>query len=241
MNGIMSQILWKIAPIVAWIDKIFTVPYSIKKITGSHYYLWRDRIDKGMVFLTNTNGAGSNLINPSEINHSAIYFGKGLRTTINNLIAELSDTDSITDHAQQKIDRLKAALKHDNIQDDICYVIEAVGSGVRAMNLVEFMTTKDVYIQVRPRFTDSEGMHQAANNAVHDLGLPYDFGFTESVTHRYCFELCATAYEALKFDIELKRFPYEFLGLTIHESFLSDTFLDNSKWQVLIDSRKLNL
>jgi len=62
------------------------MPFSKKKITGDHYFVWRDQISKGHVFLANTNGVGTNLINPAELKHGAIYYGRGLKSAIELLI-----------------------------------------------------------------------------------------------------------------------------------------------------------
>lgn len=47
-----------------------------RKFTGQDYYRIRDLVQVGDVFLTKTNFELSNLINPTEIKHGAIYVGK---------------------------------------------------------------------------------------------------------------------------------------------------------------------
>jgi len=70
----MKWLLKILKPIVIWIShKHF--PWTHKKITGDHYYKWRDKITPGCVILSSTNGELSNLINPSDIKHGALYTG----------------------------------------------------------------------------------------------------------------------------------------------------------------------
>lgn len=235
---LVSKTLWLLKPVIHWIDKTFTIPFSVKKITGDHYYMYRDRIKKGMVLLSNTDGQGSNIINPSSINHSAIYFGKGLRTELLKLIDELNHKydESKLPSIKKKLDRLNKAFLKYKPNDDICYVIESVGEGVRICNLVKFMTTKDKFVVVKPRFVDTKVMKLAANQALNDLGLPYDYGFNASKDSKYCFEVCADAYEFLDFNIKLKRIEFKFFWKTVHRAFTSETFLnDTEKWKVIID------
>lgn len=47
-----------------------------RKFTGIEYYKYRDLITVGDVLLTKTNFEFSNLINPTELKHGAIYVGR---------------------------------------------------------------------------------------------------------------------------------------------------------------------
>jgi hypothetical protein len=225
---------------MAWADKRFTIPYTIKKINGDHYYKWRDLVKAGTVFLANTDGVGSNLMNPSPYKHGAIYYGKGLKSAVDNLIDELNTQFENTQDSKiaDKIDRLILFMLKNEIQDDICYVIEAVGKGVIATNLVKFMTTKDKLLIIEPTFTDEWGMKLAANNAIGDLGLPYDFGFHHDNTSKYCFEVVADAYEATRNDIKIHRKEWHLWGKKIFDAFLGESFLDE-QWKIIVDSDKM--
>ena len=225
-------------PVVDWFDKTFTLESSMKKVTGDHYYQWRDLIKPGMVFLTNINGVGSNLINPSELKHGAIYFGKGLKTSINAAIdiinreyEETKDTSEL-----ERLDRLHKFLLENKIDDEICYVIEAVGKGVVATNLVKFMTTKDRLLIIEPTYCGPREMLLASRTALYWLGLPYDYGFNHDETAKYCFEVVADAYEKSVPDVKLKRQVWSVLGNRLYDTFMGETFLDKSKFKVLIDS-----
>lgn len=72
MSSIWKFILKLVKPLVILIGK-FGVPE--RKITGKDYYKIRDDIEPGTVFLTRTSYELSNLINPGEIKHTAIYIG----------------------------------------------------------------------------------------------------------------------------------------------------------------------
>ena len=64
-----------VMPFVKWWGKLH-LPFTHKKVTGEHYYSWRDSIEIGTVLLTKTNGELSNLINPTNLKHAGLYVGK---------------------------------------------------------------------------------------------------------------------------------------------------------------------
>lgn len=72
MKILYNIVLDFLKPFVIFIGK-FGLPK--RKITGEHYYNWRDDIKPGTVLLTKTNYELSNLINPTEIKHAGIYVG----------------------------------------------------------------------------------------------------------------------------------------------------------------------
>lgn len=239
---IIIELLWSLSSFVKWFDKVFTIKASVKKVTGDDYYKYRDLINKGMVFVTSTGGQGSNLINPSKDKHGAIYFGRGLKTYIEEVIFQLerdlsdsvmyvdSKTFEINIKKQDLIKRLSESLVKYGITDDICYVIESVGEGVKPTNLVKFMTTKDLFVGFNPIFVDEykrkEIMNKAANIAVLDLGLPYDYGFSDGEDAKYCFEVPADAYKLAYPGLELKK--EKLLG---HQFFLASAFRDKKNWK----------
>lgn len=223
MSHIIKLVFIIFTPILKFLNKIH-MPFSIKKIDGDFYYRNRSKIKKGHVFLTNTNGAGTNLLNFSTLNHGAIYFGRGLSSHIDDVIDKTSNGEVWS--------RLIDFRLENDIQDDVCYIIEATGKGVIATDLVSFMTTKDVFVCVEPTNYVS---YEAADYAVNDLGLPYDYFFTEEDDARYCFELVAKSYQKVEHN-ELVRKVYKLLGMELYTSFLSDTFT-NENWKTVIDSR----
>ena len=71
----VDKLLKFLTPLVRWTGNIY-MPFSRKKITGKHYYIWRDEIEVGTVLLTKTRGEFSNIINPTSIKHAAIDVGR---------------------------------------------------------------------------------------------------------------------------------------------------------------------
>jgi len=75
MEKLNDFILKVMRPFVKWWGALH-MPFTHKKVTGLHYYKYRDMIKEGTVFLTSAEGEFSNLINPSEYKHGAVYLGK---------------------------------------------------------------------------------------------------------------------------------------------------------------------
>lgn len=75
MIKIYDFILTVLGPFIRWWGK-FHFPFTRKKVTGKHYYAWRDQIKIGMVLLTKTSGEFSNYINPNKLKHAGIYVGE---------------------------------------------------------------------------------------------------------------------------------------------------------------------
>lgn len=70
---IRKLVIW-LQPFIQWLGRL-RIPFSRKRITGKEYYEMRDKIKPGAILLTSTCGELSNLINPSEFKHGAIYIG----------------------------------------------------------------------------------------------------------------------------------------------------------------------
>lgn len=66
-------LLTLLSPIIFLLGKI-GLPH--RNFTGIDYYKFRDEIIIGDIFLTKTDWEFSNIINPSEIKHGAIYVGR---------------------------------------------------------------------------------------------------------------------------------------------------------------------
>ena len=100
------------------------------------------------------------------------------------------------------------------------------------------MTTKDLFKAFIPNFCDEMAMRQASLNSLHDLGLPYDFAFTDRNKAKYCFEVAANAYEMLGIN-KLKKHMFKLFGIELYACFTSDTFdKDVINWKCTIDSNK---
>ena len=74
---LLRKLLNLIYPIIEYVSTLH-LPYTVKKITGEHYYYLRDQIEPGDLILSTTYGELSNLINPSELKHGSIYLGKNV-------------------------------------------------------------------------------------------------------------------------------------------------------------------
>lgn len=72
MTQFYDILLTLLTPLIFIMGKI-GLPHH--KITGEHYFKWRDSINIGDVFLTKTNWELSNVTNPCELKHGAIYVG----------------------------------------------------------------------------------------------------------------------------------------------------------------------
>jgi hypothetical protein len=119
--------------------------------------------------------------------------------------------------------------------DKIKYVIEALGKGVVRNNLVKFMTTKDIFVVVKPKFGKPEQIQSVIEVAKKFEGTPYDYLFDKGDKSLYCFELVILSYLS---EFPEKQFKYREIvkGKRIWDS---STFLDDAaNWEVIIDSRK---
>ena len=229
MEKFIKFLFGLMTPIIKFVNKCVNVPFIKKEVTGDHYYSWRDKINKGQTLLTSTNGSGSNLLNISDLNHGAIYYGRGLKWEMTNLINRTAD--------QELKDRLIRVMKKYKVRDDICYVLESVYDGVIPTNLVKFMTTKDVFVCTELKTMSKMQKSNAADLAIRDLGLGYDYKFSENDKHRYCFEVVARAYELSVPTVQIKRTIFKIFGIRLYSSFLSDSFT-GPEWKTVIDSRK---
>lgn len=246
----MPKILKLFRPVLVFIDHVFTMPHSIKKMKGLHYYIFRDRVNRGDVFITDIDGVGSNLVNPSDGKHAAIYFGFNLKKEINEvlheIILEINETRNpeVKEELKRAYKRIQHELKrHEDagfpIHDDVAYVIEAVGKGVIATDLVEFITSKDKVRSYRFNTPNPKFANLAPRIAIRDLGLPYDYGFAGSDESKYCFEVCADAYASQDTDRHLNMTEYKLFGLSLHKVYLATTFTaDSHNWKPIIDSKK---
>ena len=227
MNKIIIKFLWLLKPIIEWFDHTFTSPWSVKKINFDEYYYFKDQMQPGFVFVTDTYGQGSNLINPSKGKHGAIYFGKGFKSYLESLLEIFSNEPQFD---QKKLERLKNFYNTHQLSDDIPYVIEALGKGVTVTSLGKFMTTKDKLKCFKPKFASAGQMNIVISFAVEDLGLGYDWGFSEDDNYKYCFEVVIDAYKKVFPNIEFKSDTV--LG---HRFYLANAFYDETLWEKLVD------
>ena len=122
--------------------------------------------------------------------------------------------------------------------DDICYVTEAVGSGIVKTDLVTFLTTKDVVIGLKPNFLTETDKTLLPGEAVKFIGIPYDYLFEKGKKALYCFENIVSVFKALRPELNYKKNEIV-KGKAVYDS---STFLsDKELFTVLFDSRKMKL
>ena len=108
-------------------------PWSHKKISGMDYYKIKSLLQEGDVILSKTYGNFSNVLNPSELKHGAIFIGQepieyvveatGDGVVKTDLVSHIMTKDEIV------VTRLKL-FKDDNIQfakDAACFANSQIG------------------------------------------------------------------------------------------------------------------
>jgi uncharacterized protein YycO len=155
----IKKFLQFIKPFTKWIAKIHW-PFSRKLITGKDYYKWRDDINVGTVLLSSTYGELSNLFNPADIKHGAIYIGYidgipsvaealGKGVTITDLVTFLTTKDRVVglspDFLEQddKVFLTEEALKRVGIPYDYQF-----SSGNKALYCFELIV--EVFKSTKP-------------------------------------------------------------------------------------------
>jgi len=113
------------------------------------------------------------------------------------------------------------------------HVAEAVPEGVRKMDLITFLLTKDYVSYYVPSFADQEARYKAADFAKDQLGLPYDYYFEGANKAFYCIELVLDAYEKACKTV----FPgAEMFGVKTYVPEIVST--DESNWKLVWSSEK---
>lgn len=97
-----------------------------RKITGEHYFKYRDSINVGDIFLTKTNWELSNITNPCELKHGAVYVGNVYGDEIKYVLESTADgviLTNLVDFLLSKdvviITELKAVLKREVTKEQI--------------------------------------------------------------------------------------------------------------------------
>lgn len=118
----------------------------------------------------------------------------------------------------------------------VCYVVEAVGKGVRKTDLVTFITTKDLIINCRAKFVEDADKVELMNNAKKIIGIPYDYLFDKKTSKAlYCFEAIAYVLKSVHPDIQLKC-KQVVKGKSIYSY---ETYLDNKNFDVIFNSNEI--
>lgn len=100
---------------------------------------------------------------------------------------------------------IKGKYKHAAIVSPKLDVIEAIGGGVRDVDLEEWLFLMDYVAIIRPEFENHTINYMAACNAMTYIGKPYDYKFQSGDKAIYCSELVYLCYQN-----ELKEFLSEY-------------------------------
>lgn len=90
--------------------------------------------------------------------------------------------------------------KHSAVMGFDGKVIEAVGSGVRMVDLFDFLRTKDYVAHLRPNLGEAVRA-SAAVYALGCVGSGYDYEFESKDKEFYCSELVNTSYKEAGFEL----------------------------------------
>ena len=117
---------------------------------------------------------------------------------------------------------------------DVKYIIESIGKGVLSKDLITFMTSKDEFILIKPKFGTPEQHQKVCVEALKYEFLPYDYSFEANNKAFYCFELVIQAYN----DVFPGKIFKHYEIVKGKRSYDSNTFLsDPENWEIVIDSR----
>lgn len=93
---------------------------------------------------------------------------------------------------------IKGYYKHAAIISSKMTVIEAVGSGVREVEVIEWLLDKDSVALLRPIYDSNIINKQAAATSLYYKGFSYDYSFSLVDERVYCSELIYLCY--IKYD-----------------------------------------
>ena len=117
--------------------------------------------------------------------------------------------------------------------DEVKYVLEAVGKGVVLTDLVTFLTTKDLVICIEYKSSLKNSFNGLSKFVELVKGTPYDYLFNQDGKSFYCYELCADFIKECFPTVNLKSKEI------IKNKYIYDheTFLDNELFSIIFDSR----
>jgi hypothetical protein len=125
------------------------------------------------------------------------------RKSVDLAISMIKEGDILLSYEKQRITSafIKGKYKHAAIVSPKIDVIEAVGTGVRDVDLEEWLFLMDYVAIIRPEFDNHTINYLAACNALSYIGKPYDYTFSSNNDAIYCSELVFLCYQK-----ELKEF-----------------------------------
>lgn len=130
----------------------------------------------------------------------------------------------------------------DGQKTEVRVVVEAVSPRVRVTDLATFLTAKDRVLALSPTFCGAAGMLKAADAALANLGIEYDYLFEPNDGPRrrafYCAELAWDAYRVAFGDMPLPFVLRETLGVP---TVTPQDFVDAERhWRVDWDSADID-
>lgn len=133
-----------------------------------------------------------------------------------------------------------AAIYYGEDERGIEVVLEAVGEGVIKKDLISFLTSKDYVVALEPKSIQGPDIMVAARNeALRQVGLPYDFQFEYSPSHQeafYCSELVWYSYESACRENSVPPLIKPQISLGVPTVTPGD-FLEKSGFKVVWDSK----
>lgn len=130
------------------------------------------------------------------------------RQSVDLAMSLIRDGDILLSYEKQRLTSLfiKGKYKHAAIVSPRLTVIEAVGEGVREVDLEEWLFQMDSVAIIRPELENHTINYMAACNALTYIGRKYDFSFSIKNEEIYCSELVFICYnkEVPSFLIEYK-------------------------------------
>jgi uncharacterized protein YycO len=112
------------------------------------------------------------------------------------IISLAKEGDILLSYESQRLTSsfIKGYYKHAAIISSKMTVVEAVGTGVREVELIEWILDKDSVALIRPLYDSNIINKQAAATSLYYLGFGYDFSFSLVDQRVYCSELIYLCY-----------------------------------------------
>lgn len=119
------------------------------------------------------------------------------RKSVDVALQIIKEGDILLSYEKQRFTSLfiKGKYKHAAIVSPKLTVIEAVGEGVREVDLEEWLFLMDSVAIVRPEFNNHTINYLASCNAMTYIGRKYDYTFSSGNDEIYCSELVYLCYK----------------------------------------------
>ncbi len=140
------------------------------------------------------------------------------REQVNEILNLINEGDILLSYESGRFTSpfIKGYYKHAAIISSKLTVVEAVGSGVREVDLEEWLFDKDSVALIRPFYENKTINKIAAATSLYYIGKPYDYSFTLVDERVYCSELVYLCYSSDK----------DFLKQVDHDDILPNEYYD---------------